>query len=192
MASGNRPVNITSSIEQRTKMDDQAPFSKRIVLEEDAIVSRVVPEDREASEAVLLTGFLGRSRRDGWWRLYRAPDLSEYVEFRQEDVVHTEKTSSDLLPAKGTLVWLKADAVLNRQDARSRSTAADFLSGDIVNTQVIGAAGSLIGPSGGGTEITWTITITVTPALTRTRYTTPQNTKGCCIVQPTAPELCGR
>jgi hypothetical protein len=171
-------------------MDDKKQSGNKIVLEEDAIVSRVVPEDREASDAVLLTGFLGRSRRSGWWRLYRAPDLSEYVEFREEDVVHTEKTNSDLLPAKGTLIWLKADAAVNRQEAKSRSIAADFLSGDIVNTQVIGAADSLIAPGGGGTAITWTITITVTITITTTIPTGGQNSKKCCIVQPSAQSKC--
>jgi hypothetical protein len=170
-------------------MDDKKQSANKIVLEEDAIVSRVVPEDREASDAVLLTGFLGRSRRNGWWRLYRAPDLSEYVEFKEEDVVHTEKTSSDLLPAKGTLIWLKADAALKRQEAKSQSIAADFLSGEIVNTQVIGAADSLIA-AGGGTAITWTITITVTITITTTIPTGGQNSKKCCIVQPSAQSKC--
>jgi hypothetical protein len=104
-------------------------------LQEDELALKLISRDSPGSDAVLLTGYMGKGLQDGRWRLYKAPDLTEYVEFGEEDVIHCEKTKSDLFPARASLVWLRGDAKLIHQKARSSRLAAEFLSGRLVEEQ---------------------------------------------------------
>lgn len=128
---------------------------KKVTLEEDALVEKLVCPGEEGSDAIFLTGYLARGpRKEKRWRLYKAPELREYVEFHEDDVVHCEKTKSDLIPATASLVWIKSDAVLERQRPTSKCIATEFLSGEIVDNQ----AQSSIPAVAIFTAATWTAT----------------------------------
>jgi hypothetical protein len=58
-------------------------------------------------------GLLGRSAKEGYWRLYFSSSLESYAEFKEEDVLHSVKVPRALPPFLGmeaTRVWIKADS----------------------------------------------------------------------------------
>jgi hypothetical protein len=81
-------------------------------IQPDDLIRRLVP-DPANPDVERLVGFrLGESDRSGYWRLYIDMDLSDYLEFRKDDVLDGKE-----LPDGSTVVWQKA--------------AEQFLSGDI-------------------------------------------------------------
>jgi hypothetical protein len=64
-----------------------------------------------AANAISLTGYVGPASHDGNLRLYSSlEDLSNSVEVRREDVLHSAPTPESVLPYGGTIIWLKKDA----------------------------------------------------------------------------------
>jgi hypothetical protein len=58
--------------------------------------------------------------------------LGEYLEFREEDVVHYERLSPEQSPPLGsTAVWIKRDCELQHMRTTSLQEQATFLRGDI-------------------------------------------------------------
>ncbi len=146
---------------------------ERRVLVEDEMVQHLAPDNVKDSNAVMLTGFLSRGAKKDRWRLYRAPEMRDFVEFDEKDILHTHKTTSEMVPGTGSVVWLRSDSKLAHHASSSRKVAAEFLSGDIVDDNGVGAADSFVDP-GGQTAITWTITVTVTVTLTTTLIPRPK------------------
>jgi hypothetical protein len=119
-------------------------------LEPDPIVEKLVPDPSEpAIPAIVLTGLLGRSARDGYWRLYFTAELDEYTEFREEDVIHHEPMGQEHPPFVGlesTKLWVKRDAeVMNTRIGSPSQVQATFLAGDIATGST---AGTTAGPLG--------------------------------------------
>ena len=57
-----------------------------------------------------LSGYIGPASQSGMVRLYSTlRDLSHYLEFPNEAVVHTAQTPESLLPDGATSLWIKAD-----------------------------------------------------------------------------------
>jgi hypothetical protein len=98
-------------------------------LKPDALIERLVPDASEIPDVRVLVGFLGKSTRQGHWRLYLTPTLSEYVEFAQDDVVHSHAFGGDDSRLGGTVVWAKRSANLRHTRTGSREAQADFLQG---------------------------------------------------------------
>lgn len=69
---------------------------------------------------------------NGEWRLYLNPQLSEYLSFRESDILHTQDMSSERNPLAGTQVWLKANASVRVVKTQSATVPAEFLAGSIV------------------------------------------------------------
>jgi hypothetical protein len=97
----------------------------------DAITERLVPDPSHVPDVRVVAGFLGNTTREGYWRLYLTADLTTYIEFRQEDVVHSEQLKPEDSPLGGTVVWIKRDANVRRIRTTSREAQADFLQGAI-------------------------------------------------------------
>lgn len=95
------------------------------------ITERLVPNPSEIPDVRILVGFLGKTTKEGYWRLYLSLDLKEYVEFRQEDVAHSEQLEREDSPLGGTAVWIKRDANLQHTRITSREAQADFLQGRV-------------------------------------------------------------
>ncbi len=127
-------------------------------LRQDSLIEQMVPDPARlpAVGGQTIRGFLGRSSRDGYWRLYQTPQLDDYLEFSEEDVIHTQPLPTDREPLGGTMVWLSADAKVQRTRTTTQSAQADFLQGDIASA-FLGSTGveGLMAPS--GQAAIWTI-----------------------------------
>lgn len=59
---------------------------------------------------VELSGYVGPASGDGKIRLYHSlQDLTHYIEFDANSVVHTAPASSDIAPNNGLTLWVKSD-----------------------------------------------------------------------------------
>jgi hypothetical protein len=100
-------------------------------LKPDALTERLVPDASQIPDVRVLGGFLGKSTREGYWRLYLTPTLNEYVEFAEDDVVHSHTLESDESQLGGTVIWVRREANLQHTRSASREAQADFLQGVI-------------------------------------------------------------
>jgi hypothetical protein len=117
-------------------------------LEQDRLVDQLAPDPGSHSPLTMLTGFLGQSGREGFWRLYLTPELDEYVEFAEDDVVQTEEASKEQAPFGGSCVWLRQGASVTHTRVSTRQLQAEFLSGSISAGYLGGAAPAAIGAVG--------------------------------------------
>lgn len=77
------------------------------------IIEALVPDPAQPpAETTVLQGLLGRSDKEGHWRVYLSSSLTEYAEFRAEDALHIEPIPKEESPlgAEGARVWLKQEA----------------------------------------------------------------------------------
>jgi hypothetical protein len=114
--------------------DEQQPRdSQEGLSREDDIVGRLVPDPSQSPPpTVVLTGLLGRSAKEGYWRLYFSSTLERYAEVKEEDVLHSEKIPQERSPFAGigaTRVWIKRSAQIEYTRTESRRMQAEFLSG---------------------------------------------------------------
>ncbi len=98
-------------------------------LEEDALVTELVRDPARPPKLAALTGWVGRSTREGRVRLYLTPEFDAYVEFAVSDIVHHRSLATDASPLGGTVVWLQGDAKVDM--ALGRDARAEFLTGEI-------------------------------------------------------------
>jgi hypothetical protein len=115
-------------------------------LEQDSLIDGLVPDPGQLEPLTLLFGYLGRSSREGYWRLYLTARLNEYVEFSEDDVRHTMPLSPEESSLGGTRVWVKQGTRLQHTRVDSRQVQAEFLQGDIAARFMAQAARS----AGGG------------------------------------------
>lgn len=97
---------------------------------QDDLVENLMPDPSQPSNAVALVGWLGKSTRDGYRRLYFTPDLDEYVEFREEDVVQSQSLGAEQTEGS-TIVWVRRDADLEHKRIVTQRAQAEFLRGDL-------------------------------------------------------------
>jgi len=86
----------------------------------------------DPADVFVYVGFVGRSQRPGYWRLYLNPEWNDYLEFQSGDVVLARALDRADHPLGGTFVWLRRDANVLRTRTTSREAQADFLNGDLV------------------------------------------------------------
>jgi len=96
-------------------------------IKENQLVARLVPNPAVAPDLVRLTGYLGRSARQGYWRLYQTMELTDYLEIAEDDIVHSESPEDE----SPTVVWVRREATIKRVHSESVQAQADFLRGDI-------------------------------------------------------------
>jgi hypothetical protein len=101
----------------------------------DQLVESLVPDPSQPpTTTVSLTGLLGRSAKEGYWRLYFSSTLERYAEFKEEDVLHSVKIPQEQPPFAGleaTRVWLRRDAEMEYTRTESRRVQAKALQGDL-------------------------------------------------------------
>ena len=107
---------------------------RKVSLKQDDLVEQLIPDPSESSQFVVVEGFLGKSQRAGYWRLYLNAKLNEYVEVSENDVIHSQSLSKEKSSLGGTTLWLARGATLERTRIESRRLQAEFLEGDITNT----------------------------------------------------------
>lgn len=99
---------------------------------EENFVSRLVPNPSRPPDTILLTGYLGDSSEEGCTRLYFDPQLNNYVEISNEDILHTQEIPRDQSPFGGSYVWIRKEAELTHGKVGTERTRARFLEGPIV------------------------------------------------------------
>ena len=134
-----------------------------LTLNEDSLIEKLVPDPSQVPGLKMRIGWLGKSSRRKYWRLYLTPELNSYLEFREEDIVHTLSMASDMNPLGGTTVFLKREAELLHTRTTSTQAQAEWLGGDIMRRHLrrTGISG-LLAPGGGFVGIFPTVFVTTT------------------------------
>jgi len=101
-------------------------------LQPDDLVTDLVSDPSQVPDLIVLTGFLGESSRQEYWRLYLTADMSEYLEFRKVDVRHYRRLTAQESSLGGTLIWLDRDVTVRRTSSAARQAQAEFLRGDLI------------------------------------------------------------
>ena len=85
-------------------MADRGDDDKKRKFREHPILANLRPDPNQESEpTVRLTGYLGRSHRQGCVRLYTSlDDLSQFVDIKEADVVHVEDVPESVMEHGGS------------------------------------------------------------------------------------------
>jgi hypothetical protein len=136
---------------------------------EDELVKNIVSADTKlAPEFCLKSGWVGSSLRDGYSRLYIAtPEMTEWLEFRDEDCVYRTGIPSDLTLG-GSILWFKSDTKFSYVRTRPLKAQADFLEGDIRRRFMSEAAVANLG----GIVATGWVCVTIVSLLACTIFST--------------------
>lgn len=119
-------------------------MSKQNSFHFDEWVGNARPDPKNADALVLMQGFIGNSSEDGHVRIYADESLNTFVEVPQEGIVHSERLPKESSPLGGSMLWVKADAVLVYGDPKATNRPkASFLEGTIM--QQYAAAGYAAG-----------------------------------------------
>jgi hypothetical protein len=122
-------------------------------LQEDEVVARLVPDAADPPDVVAMIGFLGRSARRGFWRLYHTLDLKNYVEIAEEDIVHSQSLTNELQHLGGTVIWIKSGARLKYSRSESGRAEAGFMQGEITRGFLSGTGTEGLTPRGGSNAL---------------------------------------
>ena len=108
-------------------------------LKQDPLVEQLAPDPADPQATIQLKGWLGKGVKEGSWRLYLTPQLDEYVQFQDKDIVHTQPIAPEQSPLGGTMIWLLAGTSLQHTRVTTRQLQAGFLSGGITANFMAGA-----------------------------------------------------
>jgi hypothetical protein len=108
--------------------DDAAapPKRSRPAIAAADFVSRLVSDPANPPQTTLLTGYPGASDEENHTRIYFDPELRDYVDVPDDDVLHTQPGGGEG-PVEPTLIWIRQDSqVLHGQAAGDRQRAGFF------------------------------------------------------------------
>jgi hypothetical protein len=97
----------------RQETDNQQEGNQEPALSPSPIIEALLPDPAQPpAETTVLQGLLGRSDREGYWRLYFSTALNQYVEFRAEDVLYSEAIPKEESPlgVEAVRLWLNKEA----------------------------------------------------------------------------------
>src|SRR5262245_14029206 len=97
----------------------------------DDLAAELVPDPTKLPDLVVLRGYLGKSTRAGFSRLYVDLSFSEFVEVADEDVLAKRSLATNQDPLGGTVLWVKRNATLLRTTVCLAQEHAAFLKGEI-------------------------------------------------------------
>jgi hypothetical protein len=111
---------------------EQGAEGQQMDLTPDHITERLVSDPSQPADATVLSGFLGRSSREGHERLYLDLELRSYVEVPRDAILHRERVGSEDSPmGQGTRLWVRSGTRLTHQVAQPQMVQAEFLSGPL-------------------------------------------------------------
>jgi len=116
----------------------------------DEFTAKVVPDPKNPTDALLLTGFLGASSEGGQTRIYWDASLSSFVDVDTADILHTEPLPKAQSPLGGAYIWVKRSAEVSVGSAAGRSAKGKFFQGPLM-TAYGGAFGGAATGAGGET-----------------------------------------
>ena len=132
-------------------------------LKADAFIERMVSDPAELPNVSVLVGSLGRSAQPRHYRLYVKPELDEFYEISEDDILQTEQRESAQPEFGTTTLWVRRDATITHcVRTKPRQKQADFLKGLLVanHLRYTGVTGlvSRDGGDGIGNKVpTWVI-----------------------------------
>ena len=140
-------------------------------LEEDPLVEALVPDPGQGPpDAAVLQGYLGKGTTEDVWRLYLTPQLDQYVELPEAEILYSQKQPDD-----GTLVWVRKDLSLSVQRPQPAQVQAEFLGGNIAGARLQQAA-----PAGGAGAAREPV---MTPRVSLVAVTCPSAVDACPSVR---------
>jgi hypothetical protein len=110
---------------------NRGPGTAKQELRQHELIEKVLPDPSQLASLTTLSGFIGRSLQEGYWRLYLTPTLDEYVEIREDDIVHTQTLEPSQSALGRTVVWLRSGVTLQYTRFTSRQIQAEFLQGPL-------------------------------------------------------------
>lgn len=78
-----------------------------------------------------VVGFIGKSTRSGFVRLYISPAFNNYFEISRSDILKTRDIDLAVSPLGGTVVYLKCSAKVTQFKMRAFEVEAEYLEGRI-------------------------------------------------------------
>lgn len=146
---------------------------KKPDLEENELVRRLTSDRSRSANLTVLRGYLGKSDREGYWRLYPTPDMKDFIEIAETDIVHSESLETRDNPLGGTMIWVNSDAEIIRTQTDRLGAQAGFLSGSVMGSSSAARNRAAAGPIGdAGTAIStapcWATITLVTAWLCKT------------------------
>lgn len=97
----------------------------------DDLAAELVPDPTNIPDLQILRGFLGKSGRPGFSRLYFDLMFTDYVEVADGDILARRSFATDQNPLGGSMLWVKASATLLRATIIPAQEHATFLKGAI-------------------------------------------------------------
>jgi hypothetical protein len=99
--------------------------------EHDGFVSKVSKDPSKPADAILLSGFIGKSSDEGYTRIHFDPELKHYVDVPDEAILHSEKIPPQQSALGGSHVWIKSDAEIIHGPVGPGRVKAKFFEGPI-------------------------------------------------------------
>lgn len=112
---------------------------RRKSLEPDPFVEKLLPDPAQPAEGTRFVGFLGKSTRSGYWRLYLDATLRDYLEIAEKDILVSERLDAALSPMGGNLVTVRSDAQIVRNRVSVSEARNAFLQGAISSQHLRGS-----------------------------------------------------
>lgn len=169
--------------------DQQKPKRDRGELKQDALVEKLLPDPSQRAHLAALVGFLGKSARSGYWRLYVTARLDDYLEIPDDAIVHCDSLATPQNPLGGSRIWVPRSATFDRVQTVSRQTHAEFLQGDFVSNFLSRAgrmgAGGPAGIMAPISAVSVSVVVTVSMVLGVATISL-----GCMSVSPTREPSC--
>jgi len=100
----------------------------------DSFVQSVRPNPSKKGEPLkIICGFLGKSSEKGSTRVYFDEALNEFVDFKDSDIVHAKKLTSEESALGGCKLWIKSSATYAYGDPEKKENRpkANFLQGNL-------------------------------------------------------------
>ena len=105
----------------------------RKVVRFDAFIESVRPDPKSTEELVILQGYIGKSNLNGHIRVYADPELSNFIELPEQDILYSDPISTEEDPLGGSRIWVRKTAVFTAGDpSEVNRVKSSFLEGDIV------------------------------------------------------------
>lgn len=147
--------------------------------------------DPDDGGAIVRFGFVGRSTIQGHSRLYLDPELSSYLEFREDEVLHVSKLNTQNPRLALSAIWFKSDAKLREVSLRVMRGQARFVAGPITD-QFLRSA-KMIPPVGFATATIVQTIISVLVGCPSQRCTAETCAQDCATVVGPCPTIaCNR
>lgn len=108
-------------------------MKNKLLLKKDEWIKKIVSDPKESPSVSLITGFIGDSSEEGHVRVYFNLELSQFLDIKEEDILHSVELSSDESSFGGSKLWIKKSSEVLSGDPSKERIKAKFFEGNIYN-----------------------------------------------------------